>query len=62
MELIRTSPGLVLLPLVLGVVAAVLFGVLRSRVWVPLFINGEYRQSAASFCIGLGGGQLQRRQ
>lgn len=55
MELIRSSPGLVLLPLVLGVVVAVLFGVLRSRVWVPVFINGEYRQTVASFCIGLGG-------
>ncbi len=56
MELIRSSPGLVLLPLVFGVVIAVLFGVLRSRMWVPLFINGEYRQSGASFCIGLLGG------
>lgn len=55
MELIRSSPGLVLLPLVLGIVAAVLFGVLRSRVWVPVFMNGEYRQTVVSFCIGLGG-------
>lgn len=56
MELIRSSPGLVLLPLVLGIVVAVLFAVLRSRVWVPVFINGEYRQTVPSFCIGLGGG------
>jgi hypothetical protein len=56
LELVRVSPGLIAIPVIVGIAVAVLVELLRSRVWVPVFVNGDYRQGASSFCMGLAGG------
>ena len=56
MELVRANPGLIAVPALVGIAVAVLVELLRSRVWIPVFVNGDYRQGVGSFCISLGGG------
>lgn len=55
-ELARSSPGNVLLPVIAGAGAWLVLELLRSKVCVPFLFNGDYRQTTASFCIGLFGG------
>ena len=55
-ELGRANPGLIAVPLLVGILVAVGIHYLRAKLWIPYFINGDYRQSSANFCICLGGG------
>ena len=56
MELARANPGLIAIPAITGIAVAAVIEMLRSRVWIPVFFNGDYRQGSGSFCIGLAGG------
>lgn len=55
-ELSRANPALIALPVIVGIAVALGLHYLRASVWIPFFINGDYRQSGRNFCICLGGG------
>ena len=54
-ELIRLNPALIAVLVLVGLGVAYAVHFLRSRIWIPLFINGDYRQSGGNFCICLVG-------
>lgn len=56
-ELSRADPALIAVPIIVGAIIAVGIHYLRSGVWIPLFINSDYRQGGASFglCLVAGG-------
>lgn len=58
MELGRANPALIAVLVIVGIVVSLGLHYLRAGVWIPFFINGDYRQSGANFCICLGGGEL----
>lgn len=58
MELVRANPALIAVPAIVGIAVAVLVEFLRSRVWIPVFVNGDYRQGSGSLCMGLGAGAI----